>query len=165
MRKHVLFLLSCISGAAIQLMAMATAEAAERFVPGIHCTIDQDTYGFTYISDEGLHSRWLTSTTCGLPTDDVLPPASITYLEVNGNDGSTTYDVDVSACVTFYTQHGAYCGATAHSGTAFTGMYAVTPDLGAFQTYPDDYALVSIRLPTSTSGPYNDGSVAGVYYW
>jgi hypothetical protein len=166
MRRNVLFLLSCTSGAAIQLMATAApAEAAYRFVAGVHCTIDKSSYPTASVGEQGRYTPWGHYTTCALPTDEVLPPASISYLEVNGQDASNTFDVQVKACVTFYTQNGGYCGDPSSSGNAYTGMYALTPDLYAFEAYPDDYAFVEVYLPATNPGPYiPPSSVAGIYY-
>jgi hypothetical protein len=160
MRKHVLFLLSCISGAAIQLMAApAPAEAAIRSVPGQRCSIDKQSYTAIEFRNSGLANTTSNEiyTTCGLLLDDELPSEDISYLEVNGNDPKTFAQVQAFACVTYYGQQGGYCYTGVGSGVAYTGRYYLAPPLNAFQTYPFDYAHVFLLVPTGST-------VAGLWY-
>jgi hypothetical protein len=163
MRKNVLFLLSCISGAAIQLLATTVpAEAAIRVVPGQRCSVDKQSYNLVYVHAKGIEngstSSSLIYTTCGLPIDSDLPPSSISYLEVNGYDGKNNASVSAYACVTYYDQSGGYCYNGVSSGSFFTGMYFLTPPLNALHLYPWDYAHIFVLFPGGNS------SVTGVWY-
>jgi hypothetical protein len=166
MRKNVLFLLSCISGAAIQLLATARpAEAAYRYVAGFHCEVDKGSYNATLIDNTGRtdvsgNSIYLM---CALTTDEVLSQASMSYLEVTGYDGANYTGVSAHPCVTFYTQHGYYCDPPTESPATYTGPYTLTPSISGVQTYPDDYAFVWVVLPSSPL-PSQPSSVSGIYY-
>ena len=155
----------------VTLLASQQAVAKNFRVSSVGCHAD-GTPGLATMYSQGMGNMdtgHIVDLYCPVPDSDYFAHSSVAILNVHGWDNSsnasgTTGRVMSQACVTFYGSNSGSCGGIVSTGSAFVGMYALSPYLTTWQnpSYVNEFAYLWVRLPPGT-GPLAVSSLSGFY--
>ena len=135
-------------------LSVAGAEAAWKRYHGAACVPSGDQAQWSATSNGIANSEtgmWLRSFICDMQESSSFLKASVTSINVYGEDRHPSMNPEARACVSFWASTGGTCGSPAGPTGVFMGQFAATPSPSTWVSNPNELGYVWLHLPSPSS--------------